>query len=69
MLRQFNLIKNDAALREKRVLPSFPFCFMIFRPVQKSGNNHTHVYEVKDISHSGMQLALKDGIHHYKSQE
>ena len=55
MERRFNLIKSDFEKHEKRVLPRFPFCYLTFKSDETS-----RVYEVKDISHSGMQLSLKD---------
>lgn len=65
MDRQFNLIKNDIGTHEKRVLPRFPFCYLTF----KAKNNNHMVYEVKDISFTGMQLSLKNGTHSYKEDE
>ncbi len=59
MSRHLNLIKSDFEQVEKRVLPRFPFCFLTF----KSGHNESLVFEVKDISNTGMQLALKEGEH------
>ncbi|MCO4754049.1 MAG: PilZ domain-containing protein [Bacteriovoracaceae bacterium] len=57
MARHLNLVQSDFEKLEKRVLPRFPFCYLIF----KSDNSNERVFEVKDISHSGMQLALKAG--------
>lgn len=57
MARHLNLVQSDFEKLEKRVLPRFPFCYLIF----KSENSNERVFEVKDISHSGMQLALKSG--------
>lgn len=54
MERRFNLIKSDFEKHEKRVLPRFPFCYLTFKP-----DGTSRIYEVKDISLSGMQLALK----------
>jgi hypothetical protein len=62
MQRQFNLIKNDLGQHEKRILPRFPFCYLIF----KTHDQHSPVFEVKDISHSGMQISLKNGTHGYE---
>ncbi len=56
MERRFNLIKSDFEKHEKRVLPRFPFCYLTFK-----ADENSRVYEVKDISHTGMQLSLKDG--------
>lgn len=58
MERRFNLIKSDFEKHEKRILPRFPFCYLTFKSDETS-----RVYEVKDISHTGMQLALKDEDH------
>jgi aromatic ring-cleaving dioxygenase len=55
MERRFNLIKSDFEKHEKRVLPRFPFCYLTFKAEENS-----RVYEVKDITHTGMQLSLKD---------
>jgi hypothetical protein len=55
MERRLNLIKTDFEKHEKRILPRFPFCYLTFKTDQNS-----RVYEIKDISHSGMQLSLKD---------
>lgn len=57
MTRHLNLVKNDFANVEKRVLPRFPFCYLTFKTTDES----SRVFEVKDISYSGMQLSLKDG--------
>ncbi len=56
MERRFNLIKSDFEKHEKRKLPSFPFCYLTFKTDATS-----RVLEVKDISFTGMQLALKEG--------
>ncbi len=55
MERRFNLIKSDFEKHEKRVLPRFPFCYLTFK-----SDDNSRVYEVKDISHTGMQISLKD---------
>ena len=55
MGRHLNLVESDFEKLEKRILPRFPFCYLTF----KSSKGNGHVFEVKDISHSGMQLALK----------
>lgn len=61
MERRFNLIKSDFEKHEKRVLPRFPFCYLTFKSDETS-----RVYEVKDISHTGMQLSLKEDNHNFK---
>ena len=61
MERRFNLIKSDFEKHEKRILPRFPFCYLTFK-----SDENSRVYEVKDISHTGMQLSLKDGTHEFK---
>lgn len=58
MDRQLNLIKTEYQQLEKRVLPRFPFSFLMFKHTE-SGK----VFEISDISHTGMQLVLKDGTH------
>lgn len=50
-----SLVQSDFEQLEKRVLPRFPFCYLTF----KSDNDSQRVFEIKDISHSGMQLASK----------
>lgn len=57
--RRFNLIKSDFEQQEKRVFPRFPFCYLTFKT-----DSDRRVFEVKDISHTGMQLANRfgDGI-------
>lgn len=55
MERRFNLIKSDFEKHEKRILPRFPFCYLTFKP-----DSSSRTYEVKDISLTGMQLALKE---------
>lgn len=55
MARHLNLVESDFEKLEKLVLPRFPFCYLTF----KSENGSSRVFEVKDISHSGMQLALR----------
>jgi hypothetical protein len=63
--RHLSLIKTDYLELEKRVFPRFPFGFMIFRENLPSEGNSKMVFEVKDISLSGMQVSFKDGIHNY----
>lgn len=55
MERRFNLIKSDFEKHEKRILPRFPFTYLTFK-----SESNSRVYEIKDISHTGMQLSLKD---------
>ncbi|QDK41555.1 hypothetical protein DOM21_08835 [Bacteriovorax stolpii] len=62
MERHLSLIKTDYQELEKRVFPRFPFGFMIF----KEASGAKMVFEVKDISLTGMQLSFKDGTHDYK---
>lgn len=61
MERRFNLIKSDFEKHEKRILPRFPFCYLTFK-----SDDTSRVYEVKDISHTGMQLSLKEESHNFK---
>jgi hypothetical protein len=63
MERRFNLIKSDFEKHEKRVLPRFPFCYLTFKADETS-----RVYEVKDISHTGMQLSLKDNSDNFNPE-
>jgi hypothetical protein len=60
--RHLSLIKTEYLELEKRVFPRFPFGFMIFRDVSLG----KMMFEVKDISLTGMQLTFKDGTHEYK---
>lgn len=60
MERRFNLIKSDFEKHEKRVLPRFPFCYLTFK-----ADDTSRVFEVKDISLTGMQLSLKDAEHSF----
>lgn len=59
MARHLNLVQSDFEQLEKKVFPRFPFCYLTFKSTQYD----THVFEVKDISQTGMQLGLKDGEH------
>jgi hypothetical protein len=65
MERHLNLVESDFEQLKKIVLPRFPFCYLTF----KFSNEEHHVFEVKDISHSGMQLSLKEGTHNIKENE
>lgn len=64
MERRFNLIKSDFEKHEKRVLPRFPFCYLTFKSDETS-----RVFEVKDISLTGMQLSLKDDAHQFEADK
>lgn len=59
MKTHLNLIKTDYKEVEKRVFPRFPFTYLVFQ--DEKGRS----FEVKDITGSGMQLAIKDGEHGY----
>lgn len=61
MERRFNLIKSDFEKHEKRILPRFPFCYLTFK-----SDDTSRVYEIKDISHTGMQISLKEDNHNFK---
>lgn len=65
MTTHLNLVESDFEALEKRVLPRFPFCYLTFKCAQSPDR----AFEVKDISHSGMQLSLKDGSHGIKKDE
>ena len=62
MERRFNLIKSEFEKHEKRILPRFPFCYLTFKP-----DNNSKVYEIKDISLTGMQLSLKEDGHSFNN--
>lgn len=59
MERHLSLIKTDYQEVEKRVFPRFPFGFMFFKDTTQTKK----VFEVKDISLTGMQMSFKDGDH------
>lgn len=61
MERRFNLIKSDFEKHEKRILPRFPFCYLTFK-----SDDTSRVYEIKDISHTGMQISLKSDEQTFK---
>ena len=63
MDRHLSLIKTDYQEMEKRVFPRFPFGFMIFREENINEASGKMLFEVRDISLSGMQLSFKDGAH------
>ncbi|OUR97268.1 hypothetical protein A9Q84_13155 [Halobacteriovorax marinus] len=63
MDRHLNLIKTDFEQTEKRIFPRFPFSYLTFKNSGKSVDQH--VFEIKDISYTGMQLCLKDGGHEF----
>jgi hypothetical protein len=62
--RHLNLVEQNVPDIEKRVFPRFPFCYLVFKPDQAD-----LCFEVVDISHTGLQLSLKDGSHRYKNQD
>lgn len=64
MDRHLNLVEQNTPDIEKRVFPRFPFCYLVFKP------DHADLrFEVVDISHSGLQLSLKDGGHPFKTKD
>ncbi len=69
MERHLSLIKTDYQELEKRVFPRFPFGFMIFKTDIDKSHNQGVVFEVKDISLTGMQISIKDGEHKYNQGE
>lgn len=56
MERRLNLIKTDYEELEKRIFPRFPYTYLTFK-------GDDQVFEVKDITYTGMQLCRKDGGH------
>lgn len=64
MDQKLSLIKTDYQDIEKRIFPRFPFSFLTFK-----GQKENHVFEVKDISMTGMQLSLKNGGHTYRKED
>jgi hypothetical protein len=65
MENHLSLIKTDFQEIEKRVFPRFPFSYLTF----KAQNGSDHVFAVKDISYTGMQLSLIDGGHPFKKSQ
>ncbi len=65
MERHLNLIKNELGISEKRILPRFPFCYLVFRSVKDQERGESKVFEIKDISSTGMQIQVKTGKHDY----
>jgi hypothetical protein len=51
--RRLNLIKTDFEQHEKRTFPRFPFCYLTFKL-----EGSQHACEIRDISHTGMQLGV-----------
>ncbi|MBF0299626.1 MAG: PilZ domain-containing protein [Oligoflexia bacterium] len=68
MDRHLNLIKNEFARQEKRIFPRFPYCFLTFKS-EETETDCSKIFEVKDISYTGMQLALKNGEHKCKEKD
>lgn len=66
MDRHLNLIKNETLPTEKRIFPRFPFSFLTFK-ADANGTQSEHVFEIVDISFTGMQMLLKFGSHSYKT--
>ena len=61
-----SLIKTDFEQLEKRVLPRYPLCYLTFKEFQTKDKK---VYEVKEISLTGMQLCLKNGEIPYENDD
>ena len=61
-----SLIKTDFEQLEKRVLPRYPLCYLTFKEFQTKDK---FVYEVKEISRTGMQLCLKNGDIPYENED
>ena len=64
LMRHLSLVESDFEELEKKTLPRFPFCYLTFK--HQSGDQ---VFEVKDISFSGMQLGLKSGGHDFNKDD
>lgn len=65
MDNHLSLIRTGHKNIKKRVFPRFPFHYLTF----KTEEEKSQVFAVKDISFSGMQLALQDGGHFYTKGE
>ncbi len=66
MERHLSLIKTEYQELEKRVFPRFPFGFMVFKEEISNSSSAKLVFEVKDISLSGMQISIRDGDLNYQ---
>jgi hypothetical protein len=60
-----NLIKTEFKETEKRVFPRFPFTYLTF----KAEGGRDHVFQVQNISFTGMQISLKDGGCDFKPKD
>lgn len=60
-----NLIKTEYKETEKRVFPRFPFTYLTF----KANKGEGQVFEVLNISFTGMQISLKNGGCEFKPEE
>jgi hypothetical protein len=65
MERRLNLIKNQEGKSEKRVFPRYPLTYLIFKSMKEQANSEPKLFEVIDISETGMQLEIKAGKHDY----
>ena len=65
MDRQLNLVDTNYHQMEKRVFPRFPLNLLLF----KSDSEKKQVFEVLDISYTGMKINLKDGSHGYSQDD
>ena len=68
MESHLNLIKTNYQEVEKRIFPRFPFSFLTFKE-NSEGKEDSPVFQVVNISRTGMQLSLKDGGHTYRVGE
>ena len=60
-----SLIKTEQRPSERRKLPRFPFCFLLFRP-----EGSKSALEVSDISQTGMQVQSKsESMTYHRGQE
>ena len=66
MKGHLNLVPSEYHDIEKRVLPRFPFSYLTFRNDKKECDK---VFEVHDISLSGMRVILKDGEHTFAEKD
>lgn len=57
-MTHLKLVEKPSNPIEKRKIPRFPFSFLNFK---NSGKNSNQVFEVREISATGMQLLLRDG--------
>ncbi|MCY4643899.1 MAG: PilZ domain-containing protein [Bacteriovoracales bacterium] len=64
MVRHLNLLKNDREQEEKRTFPRFRIPSITFKD-----QNSKKIFEVDDVSPSGMKIQLKVGTHDFDKKD